>query len=270
VIWPFFFLWLYLFPDGRAVPRRLIWLLGPALIAFEVIFLVFILDSVVRPPAFLSQAAASLAPLGAALIGILFTAVLSAQIYRYLRVSGPVERVQTRWFLFGLVVAFVPLTIVEMVYPLPAELDQLFFLALPLGIGFSVLRYRLFDIDVIIRKTLVYTVLTALLALVYFGSVVLLQSLLRGLTGQASPVAIVVSTLVIAALFTPLRGRVQGAIDRRFYRRSYDAARTLAAFGAVARDEVDLGRLTSHLLATVEDTVQPAHISLWLRTGGGK
>ena len=140
----------------------------------------------------------------------------------------------------------------------------LFALALPVSIGVAMLRYRLWDIDIIIRKTLVYSILTALLALIYFGGVVLLQQLTRSITAS-SDLAIAVLTLVIAALFFPLRRRVQNAIDRRFYRRKYDAAKTLAAFGVTARDEVELDKLTSELLNVISETMQPTTVSLWLR-----
>jgi hypothetical protein len=138
------------------------------------------------------------------------------------------------------------------------------FLGLPLSIGVAVLRYRLYDIDVIINRTLVYGSLTAMLVLIYFGSVVGLQYLLRTLTGQESQLAIVVSTLLIAALFNPLRQRVQNFIDHRFYRRKYDAAKTLEAFSAKLRDETDIDILNAELLSTVRETMQPEHVSLWL------
>ena len=137
-------------------------------------------------------------------------------------------------------------------------------LGYPTAIGVAVLRYRLYDIDVIIRKTLVYSILTGLLALIYFGGVVVVQQLTRSITAS-SDLAIVVSTLVIAALFFPLRRRVQNAIDRRFYRRKYDAQQVLARFAATARDEVELDKLTAELINVVNETMQPANVSLWLK-----
>jgi hypothetical protein len=138
-------------------------------------------------------------------------------------------------------------------------------LAIPLSIGFSILRYRLWDIDLLINRTLVYGTLTVLLAVVYVGGIFVLQQFLSIFTAQDSGVVIVGSTLAILALFRPLRLRIQKTIDRRFYRSKYDALRTLAAFNAVLRDEVDLERLTELLLDVVEETIQPKHVSLWLR-----
>jgi hypothetical protein len=130
-------------------------------------------------------------------------------------------------------------------------------------------RYRLYEIDTLINRTLVYGSLTAILVAIYFGAVVLLQRLFVALTGEKSTLAVVVSTLVIAALFTPLRHRIQGFIDRRFYRRKYDARKTLDVFSAKLRDETDLDALSEDLLGVVRETMQPAHVGLWLRPDRG-
>jgi hypothetical protein len=135
----------------------------------------------------------------------------------------------------------------------------------PISIGIAIVRYRLYEIDTLINRTLVYALLTAMLAAVYFGAVVLLQRVFVALTGERSTLAIVASTLLIAALFNPLRRRIQGFIDRRFYRSKYDAARTVEAFSAKLRDETDLDALSNDLVEVVRETMQPAHVSMWLR-----
>ena len=145
---------------------------------------------------------------------------------------------------------------------------------IPIAVGVAVLRYRLYDIDLLINRTLVYGTLTATLVGVYFGGIVLLQRFFIILTGQQSTLAVVASTLAIAALFIPLRHRIQSFIDRRFYRRKYDASKTLEAFSTKLRDETDLEALNKNLVGVVKETMQPAHVTLWLRTdsepkGGG-
>jgi len=136
----------------------------------------------------------------------------------------------------------------------------------PIALSVAVLRYRLYEIDLIINRTLVYGGLTAMLVGVYVGTIVVLQGVLRALTGHESQLAIVASTLVVAALFNPLRRRIQAFIDRRFYRRKYDAAKTLEAFSAKLRDETDLNALSDDLVGVVRETMQPTHVSLWLRS----
>jgi two-component system, NarL family, sensor kinase len=181
-------------------------------------------------------------------------------------------RRKVRWFVFGAglsVIGYVVLWVVPVEllgHPL-IGVNELGILGLPLPmtLAIAILRHQLFDIDVIIRRTLIYSVLTALLVAWFFATVVTCQGIFRALSGQQSDLAIVAATLGSAALFEPLRGRVQRFIDRRFYRRRYDATRVLAAVSATVRDEVDLDRLTDNLLRVVEDTMQPAHAALWLR-----
>jgi hypothetical protein len=261
---------LYLFPDGRFVPC---WTrpLAVFVVANSILLTAFPVAISTFPPWVLG--AIYLVNGGSGVI---------AQIYRYARVSGPVQRQQTKWVVFGLAATtlvilsrLVPL----LIFPSLSTSSSFYFLIstyvypvglllIPLTLGIAILRYRLWDIDILINRTLVYGTLTALLALVYFGLVITLQALFKGVTGQvgASPLVIVISTLVIAALVQPLRRRIQKIIDRRFYRRKYDAARTLAAFSATLRNEVDLSQLSEQLVAVVQETMQPVSISLWLRT----
>jgi hypothetical protein len=145
------------------------------------------------------------------------------------------------------------------------DVGVLSFAGVPVAIGFALLRYRLYDIDLLINRTLVYGALTATLVAVYVGSIVVLQGLVRALIGQESQLAIVASTLAVAALFNPLRHRIQAFIDRRFYRRKYDARKTLEAFSSTLRDETDLEALSDNLVGVVRETIQPTHASLWLR-----
>jgi hypothetical protein len=140
-----------------------------------------------------------------------------------------------------------------------------FVLFIPLSIGVALLRARLFDIDVVINRTLVYGSLTATLVALYFGGIVVLQGVIVALTGQESTIAVVASTLLIAALFNPLRRRIQGFIDRRFYRGKYDARKTLEAFSTKLKDETDLEALRGDLVGVIRETLQPAYVSLWLR-----
>jgi len=199
-----------------------------------------------------------------------------SQIHRYRFISNAVERLQTKWVVFGFV-AFAGSVLVGVAgsslvpeQSLVRILYNIFYfsivtLFIPLSIGFSILRYRLWDIDLVIRRTLQYSVVTAFLGMVYLGGVTLLQSLFVAVSGQQSPAAVVISTLLIAALFNPLRYRLQDLIDRRFYRRKYNAELALAAFAAAARSETDLERLSARLGTTVMETLQPEQVSLWLQ-----
>ena len=214
--------------------------------------------------------------LGVYVLGVLL------QVYRYQKVSTRTERQQMRSLLFGTAVAVAvvgPYLVAvnglqlfrqagqSALFLLAASrsIRQLALLVVPVAITISILRYRLFEIDVLINRALVYGIVTTALAALYFGSVVVLQELSNTLTGEIPDLALVATTLASAALFQPLRRRIQAFIDRRFYRRKYDAARTLQAFSAQLRNEVDLNRLTESLLAVVEETMQPTHVSLWLR-----
>ena len=256
-------LFLYVFPDGRFVPG---WTRFVAL-AWIPFFLIS--TAVLSPDAFVML-----------LFGFIVVS-LFAQVYRYRRVSTSIQQQQTKWVVFGVLtgtLGSIALIVVGSFFPLLQlvgawgvlvgnTLIYLFGALVPLSIGIAILRSRLWDIDVLINKALVYGTLTALLAAVYSGLIIGLERLAGVVTGQASqkPVVIVVSTLAIAALFQPLRRRIQHAIDRRFYRRRYDAARTLTAFSATLRNELDFDQLRDHLLAVVHETMQPTHSFLWLR-----
>ncbi len=260
----FLFLFVGLFPSGRFVPRWMRWFWIPmVVIALVGDFLVDVFPA-------------------AAWIWVLWFPFLIlgpySQIYRYRKASSLVERLQTWWVVFGfsamagliLMGAFL-----EQVGILPDIVIQDFYfglagLMLPICIAISVLRFHLWDIDVIIRKTLVYGALSLTLGLVFFGAVTLLQSLFVALSGQRSAVAAVISTLFIAALFSPLRRRIQNDIDRRFFRKKYDAEKIVEAFSAGLRQELDPEQLSERLLAVVEETLQPERVSLWLREGGPK
>lgn len=206
----------------------------------------------------------------------------SLQVYRYVREANAVERQQTKWIIFGVVIFVTAIIAWVLVFgralPIPdgqpriiailvSGIYQDFFAIpfLPIAITIAILRYRLWGIDVIIRRTLVYLLLSGLLALVYFGLVILMQRLFGSFSSQQSPIVIVISTLTIAALFTPLRQRVQTFIDRRFYRKKYDAQQVLARFAQTARDEVALQMLTAELAQVVQETLQPEQISVWLK-----
>lgn len=266
-----FLLFFFLFPSGRFAPRWTRWVAALA----GAYWLATIFDPTI--PA---------GPWGNLTLLFIVVAVV-AQVYRYLRISTPVEREATKWVVFGfalgitiiaipqVVLALVPQTTAGLLVDRSPTLANLVFGApwvigltlVPIFIAVAVLRSHLWDIDLLINRTLVYGVLTALLAAVYAGMTLGFQRLSDLVTGKAGqqPVVIVLSTLIIFALFQPLRSRIQWAIDRRFYRRKYNAARTLTEFSATLRQEIDLDDLRERLLAVVDETMQPSHYTLWLR-----
>jgi hypothetical protein len=270
---PFLFL---LFPTGRLPSRRWRPIAWIAAVSGAVLFaLVLLFDNPDTVGGAITAVAVAVAT---AVFAAIVISALSL-VVRFRRASG-VERQQLKWFALAAVmgalyvVGFLLSGIVGFLLNLDwlrgealwNLLDAATNTALYVAVGVAVLRYRLYDIDLIINRTLVYGFLTILLAAAYAGSVVGLQAALRALSGQESTLAVVASTLAIAALFGPLRRRVQGFVDRRFYRRKYDAARTLAAFNARLRDETDLRALSDELVGVAMGTVQPEHVSLWLRS----
>ena len=264
-------LFLLTFPNGRFVPR---W--TPVV---AVVFLLFqipgdlLVGYDIRGPRFLETAG----------IFVFFGSVitmLASQVYRYRHVSGPEERRQTRWAVFGTTLAIATLIVaygaIYFVAPGDPEdsallllvvgsLIPLVMLLIPLSVFVAIFRSGLFDISVVINRALVYGTLTVSLALVYLGAVAGLQRLVSPLAGESNQLVVVASTLLITALFNPLRRRIQHIIDRRFYRKKYDAAKTLEAFSAKLRNETNLDSLSNELVGVVRETMQPEHASLWLR-----
>ncbi len=275
-------LWLTLlhFPNGRLLSPRWQWVRMALLSA---IFLIGVVAVMLWPhrynPALLGMFEQEVGFGAVALIFriaqfVLFLTVpaISLSILLRFRVARGVARQQIKWLLYaGSVLAAGSLTFVFTgtgpEHPdaplIGVLLTVLGLVGIPVAIGIAILRYRLYDIDILIRKTLVYTVLSAVLALIYFGSVTLLQSALSAVSGQQSAIATVLSTLAIEDLFTPLRRRVQNVIDRRFYRKKYDAAQVLAQFALTARDETDLDVLTAELNRVIVETMQPDAISIY-------
>ncbi len=202
----------------------------------------------------------------------IFVAVIS--LFMRLRRARELERQQIKWSVYAtaLMIGGGILT-----YPISDAIGSVWLkwisfvpfivgvMAIPIALGIAILRYRLYAIDLVINRTLVYDSLTTILVGVYVGSIVVLQGLVRALTAQESQLAIVASTLAVAALFNPLKRGVQSFIDRRFYRRKYDAAKILGAFSAQLRDETNIDALSSEVVGVVTETMQPAHVSLWLR-----
>jgi hypothetical protein len=259
----------YLFPNGRFVPRWTRWAVV-LFAAHEVTYYLF--------PDSIFNIARSLFLLDFVVLATFAFVAIGSQLHRYQHVSGPVQRQQTKWVVFGTLSAALGVVAFELPFP-GSPLNQfspLYALAIeaglvgsllmiPLSIGVAILHNRLWDIDIVINRTLVYGSLTATLVALYFGGIIVLQRVFVARTGERSTLAVVASTLVIAALFNPLRRRIQAFIDRRFYRKKYDAAKTLEAFSAKLRDETDLDALSDDLVGAVRQTMQPAHVSLWLR-----
>ncbi len=265
--WPALGLFFCTFPDGRFVPRWSWMLPGLFIVQFAFYILPPPWNFLNWPP--LLQLLEELLVYGSA---------ISTQIYRYFFVASLMQRQQIKWLTFGFaltIFVFLPLegllqaqalhdphSLIQLSDPFTTMLD---YLPIPLSIGIALLRYRLWEIDVLINRALVYGLLTLVLALVYAGLVFGAQALLVGSIGHNDGIVIVGSTLIVAVLFQPLRHRIQQVIDRRFYRRKYDAAKTLATFSATLRNEVDLEQLREDVVAVVTETMQPTHVSLWLR-----
>jgi hypothetical protein len=280
------FLPLY-FPDGRALPRRfehpVRWLcIG---LVLSVYFWGLSAPSIGQPsnlpnPLFIA-ALEGLYPLASTVEGVflltVFIFILPSLILRY-RGSDQQVRQQLKWLswaFFGILLSSIPIVITGISLRDPHTLNPLeslvlflwsiFIMLAPfLAVSIAILRHNLYDIDIIIRKTLIYSLLTGILAVIYFGGVVLVQQLFRSATGEIPDLAIVLSTLLIAALFSPLRRRIQDIIDRRFYRHKYDAEQTLAKFNQTLRDEVDIEALKAHLVGVVQETMRPKSVALWI------
>ena len=282
-----------LFPDGKLPSKRwrpLVWLSGVMIVLLSITEGLapgpLENQGVVRNPFGLEELPwlVTVSYIVLPLLPLCILASAVSMVLRFRRSRGEVRQ-QIKWFTFvvffaGLMFFIVMISQVVIALGSDANLPQtplwvellfslaaLGFAGVPISIGFAVLKYRLYDIDVVINLTLVYGSLTAALVAIYLGGVATTQAILRALTDQTEQpqLAIVVSTLVIAALFNPLRRRIQSFIDRRFYRRKYDARKTLEAFSARLRDETDLETLNNELAGVIRETMQPAHVSLWLR-----
>jgi hypothetical protein len=284
VVWGSMFLFPVLyFPDGELLSRRWRYLVWAIVADFAVLLAAGLFYAGLESPMFRGFRNPLANPVGTRIwesANLLFFPIYGlaplSLVIRFRRARG-VERQQVKWPLFSALIIFIavglyfvggvlygntqdnPVARVGLVF------EQISVMSFPITVGMAILRYRLYDIDIIIRKTLQYTLVSGILAVIYFGVVTQLEALLRTASGQGSPLAVVISTLAIAALFNPLRKRVQAFIDRRFYRRRYDTERVLAAFSASLRDEVDLDELRDSILEVVDETMQPARVSLWLR-----
>jgi hypothetical protein len=267
--WLAFFIFLILFPEGRFAPHWMRWVA----VGLAIWYVLTEAGTLI-----LGQDSDWISYIGFILLAL----ILIGKVYSFRHLSNLIERQQMRWFLFALMVFSVYATLqyifvrVFPISPQPGSLEVLAYLIviylaaftlllIPIAIAIAIFRYRLWDIDLIIRRTLLYGALTATLGLVYFGSVLVLQQVFRTMTGQNSQVVVMLSTLVIAALFTPLRRLLQAVIDRRFFRQKYDAAHALAEFNSMASREVELEVLSSRLAAVAQESLQPESISLWLK-----
>jgi hypothetical protein len=269
LLWLGYFLFLILFPNGRFVPGWMRWV-AVLLTAWYVATVAYNRFAGEFPEFFL--------PIGFALLSVIIYG--KYQQYRWL--STPQEKQQIRWFLFAIFVFVtqgILTNLVDFVYPVPAQpgltelliyLGRVYLSAaagalIPISIGIAIFRYRLWDIEFVIRQTLYYTVLTGLLGLVYVCIVTLLQALLVGSNDRQSPLVLVLSTLVIATLFNPMRLRIQKTIDQRFFRSRYDTAKTMEAFSSTVRQETDPQQLSANLVCAVQQSLQPESVTLWIR-----
>src|ERR671916_398082 len=268
-----------LFPDGRSPSSRwrpLVWASGVVLVAGTVSVALWPETArgfdLINHPLGTEVATDVINPVQTIVYAL--GLIAAASLLVRLRGSKGVERQQVKWFTYAVAVLATSATLAYVVSEsmglvwldrVSSVLVIASVVGLPVAVGVAILRYHLYDIDLIINRTLVYASLTAVLAGLYFGSIVVLQLLFRAVTGEGSQLVVVASTLAIAALFNPLRRWIQGFIDRRFYRRKYDATKTLAAFSATLRDETDLDALSGDLVGIIRETMQPAHVSMWLR-----
>ncbi|MBW4436328.1 MAG: hypothetical protein KME04_04300 [Pleurocapsa minor GSE-CHR-MK-17-07R] len=288
--WVGFFVLVLLFPNGKPHPHWMRWFLIVVLIIASGYGVFFPLGSpnfiygaddapnrLIENPFFLP----TMVPIYQAFLGIMsaillpvFIILLPLSVFLRYRAAGHQERAQIRWILWGVLVmmlaAIVQRILVALELPglgntVSAISTTLVFTLPALAVSNAILRHKLYDIDIIIRRTLIYSVLTGILAIVYFGAIILTQQLFRAATGETPDIAIVISTLLIAGLFSPIRRRVQNVIDRRLYRRKYDVENTLAGFQQTLRDEVDMETLKANLVGVVSGTMQPNRIALWVR-----
>ncbi len=273
---------LLLFPTGRPPSARwkpVLWLAGLGIAAITVLAMLkpvldlqnedYVLHNPIGVPWVGDVEKSLIGNILFVLVLVSLVAAFASLVFRF-RVSRGEERQQLKWFTYGgLLVVVGPLIDLLPDRWQPADFIIILSVAVPpIAAGIAILKYRLYDIDIIIRRTLVYGTLTASLALGYFGSIVVLQTLLRPLVGTETQLVTVASTLATVALFNPLRRRIQAVIDRRFYRRKYNAQQTLLAFGERLRDETDLHQLLDDIVGVAQETLQPAHVSLWLRERG--